>query len=181
MSKIGNKPINIPAGVDVRVGSEAIEIKGPNASLQVPILRNVEVEVKDGQVRFSIKNENTQSKSDWGTMRALVQNAVSGSTENFVKTLILEGVGFRASMEGEQLIMNLGFSHPVKFLAPENVKIEVDGNFIKVSGADKSQVGEAAANIRKLKKPEPYKGKGIRYADEVIRRKAGKKAVSGSS
>ncbi len=181
MSKIGNKPINIPEGVGVNIGSEAVEVKGPNAVLEVPLMKNVTIEIKDNQIYFTPKSQNTQSKSDWGTMRALVQNAVNGSKENFIKTLVIEGIGFRASMEGKDLVMNLGFSHPVRFPAPEGVNIEVDGNLIKVSGASKSQIGEVSANIRKLKKPEPYKGKGIRYSNETVRRKAGKKAVSSSS
>lgn len=181
MSKVGKRPINIPEGVNVTVGPEIVEVKGPNAILQVPLLKTVAVAVEGDRVRFSAKHETTQSKSDWGTMRALVQNAVDGCRENFVKTLIIEGIGFRANMDGKQLVMNLGFSHPVKYTAPEGVKIEVDGSTIKVSGASKSQVGEVAANIRKFKKPEPYKGKGIRYSKEVVRRKAGKKAVSSSS
>jgi len=181
MSKIGNKPINIPEGVSVSIGPREIEVKGPNAVLKVPVLRDITVEVKDEQICFTVRNQSTQSRSDWGTMRSLVQNAVNGSKENFIKTLIIEGIGYRANMEGNKLVMNLGFSHPIKFLAPVDVNIEVDGNLIKVSGASKSQVGETAANIRKFKKPEPYKGKGIRYSDEIVKRKAGKKAVSGSS
>jgi large subunit ribosomal protein L6 len=181
MSKIGNKPINIPAGVNISIGSEEIEVRGPNAVLKVPVLKDVIVEMKDNQICFTTKKQDTQSKSNWGTMRSLVQNAVSGSKESFVKTLVIEGIGYRASMDGKKLVMNLGFSHPIKFLAPEDINVIVDGNLIKISGANKSQVGEVAANIRKFKKPEPFKGKGIRYSDEIVRRKAGKKAVGSGS
>ncbi|OGY57039.1 MAG: 50S ribosomal protein L6 [Candidatus Colwellbacteria bacterium RBG_13_48_8] len=113
-------------------------------------------------------------------MRALVQNAVEGSKKNFSKSLSIEGVGYRANLEGNTLILSLGFSHPIRFMVPEGIKVEVNGNSVKISGADRAQVGEVAAKIRGFKKPEPYKGKGIRYEGEIVRKKAGKKAVSSS-
>lgn len=177
MSKVGKKPILIPEGVTVALKESGIEVKGPNATLNVELLEGIKVEVKENEVHFTPENENKQSKANWGTLRSLVQSAIDGSKEDFVKNLLIEGVGYKANMEGNTLVLSLGYSHPVKFDTPEGIKIEVDGNKITVSGASKALVGQTAASIRKFKKPEPYKGKGIRYEDEVVRRKAGKKAV----
>jgi len=178
MSRIGKKPVSVIEGVTVNVKEDVVEVKGPNATLQVPLLDKIEVKVEDGAVTFTPHNKTKQTRSNWGTMRSLVESAIKGAKENFTKTLLIEGVGYKANMEGTNLVLNLGFSHSIKFPVPEGVNIEVEGNNkIVVSGADKAQVGQAAATIRKFKKPEPYKGKGIRYDDEVVRRKAGKKAV----
>ncbi|MBU2101413.1 50S ribosomal protein L6 [Patescibacteria group bacterium] len=179
MSKIGRKPINIPEGINIELKDNQVEVKGPNATLRVPVLADIDMKIEEGQIIFTSKKDDRQTKSNWGTMRSLVQNAVDGAGQDYSKILIVEGVGFKANMDGKNLVMNLGFSHPIKFSSPEGVIIEVEGNSIKVSGADKAQVGEAAANIRNFKKPEPYKGKGIRYKDEVVRRKSGKKATTG--
>ncbi|MFH1694447.1 MAG: 50S ribosomal protein L6 [Patescibacteria group bacterium] len=179
MSKIGRKPINIPEGISIELKDNQVEVKGPNATLCVPVLADIDMKIEEGQIIFTSKKDDRQTKSNWGTMRSLVQNAVDGAGQDYSKILIVEGVGFKANMDGKNLVMNLGFSHPIKFSSPEGVIIEVEGNSIKVSGADKAQVGEAAANIRNFKKPEPYKGKGIRYKDEVVRRKSGKKATTG--
>ncbi len=180
MSKIGKKPITIPSDVVVEITEEAVMVKGPNANLSVPILSGIEAEIKEGQLIFSARSTNKQTRSNWGTMRALVQNAVEGSKKNFSKSLSIEGVGYRANLEGNTLILSLGFSHPIRFMVPEGIKVEVNGNSVKISGADRAQVGEVAAKIRGFKKPEPYKGKGIRYEGEIVRKKAGKKAVSSS-
>ncbi len=178
MSKIGKTPVDIPEGVTVEVKESEVTVKGPKATLTVPTLSNLDVEVKDKEVIVTPRNETKQTVSNWGTMRALIQNAVVGTTEGYAKTLIIEGVGYRANMEGNTLVLNLGFSHQIKYPVPEGITIEVDGNKVKISGFDKGLVGETAASIRAFRKPEPYKGKGIRYDDEVVRRKAGKKAVS---
>ena len=178
MSKIGKKPIDIPEGVTVEVKDDSVEVKGPNATLSVPALYGIKIEMKDTQIAFIPFNKTKQTKSNWGTMRSLVGNAIQGAKEDFVKVLLIEGVGYKAVMEGANLILNLGFSHPIKFPVPEGVKVVVEGNKVTLSGADKAVVGEAAATIRKFKKPEPYKGKGIRYENEIVRRKAGKKSVS---
>jgi len=178
MSKIGKQPIEIPEGVTVEVKDEAVIVKGPKGTLTVPALANIDVKVEDNQVKLTPRNSTKQTTSNWGTFRALVQNAVIGSTEGYSKTLVIEGVGYRAALEGQNIVLNLGFSHSIKHEIPEGVTVEVDGQKIKVSGADKGAVGETAASIRAYRKPEPYKGKGIRYEGEVVRRKAGKKAVS---
>ncbi len=177
MSKVGKKPIVIDEGVIVTVGNDQLEIKGGSTTLTLPILSGIKVEKKDKELIFIPMDESKQTMSNWGTMRALAQNAISGTARDFTKSLVIEGVGYRANMEGEKLLLNLGYSHPVRFPIPNGVKIIIEKNTINISGADKQLVGETAARIRKLRKPEPYKGKGIRYADEVIRRKAGKKAV----
>ena len=176
MSKIGKKPVDILDGVTVEIKEDHLEVKGPKATLTVPKLPGINVEIKEGQVVMVAKNDTKQTISNWGTMRALTQNAVFGSKEGYSKTLLIEGVGYRVALEGDALVLNLGFSHPIKYALPEGISAVVDGNKITISGASKSAVGEVAASIRKYRKPEPYKGKGIRYEGEVVRRKAGKKA-----
>lgn len=177
MSKIGKRIVSIPDGVTVTLGKEAVEVKGPNATLSVPTLPGIKIEMKDGALSFTPEDDLKQTESNWGTMRALVRNAIEGSKTAFTKTLMIEGVGYKAVLEGDTLVLSLGFSHPVKFPIPEGIKIEVEGGTLKISGASRAMVGEVAANIRRHKKPEPYKGKGIRYSDEVVKRKSGKKAV----
>jgi len=177
MSKIGKKPVIIPEGVKVEIKDDAVLVEGPSATLGIPLLEGIKIELKDGRVNFLAEDTTKQTRSNWGTMRALVQNAVQGVTESFKKRLIIEGVGYRANVEGEELVLQLGYSHLVRFPIPEGIKIAVQKNSIEVEGPDKALVGETAARIRNLRKPEPYKGKGIRYSDEVIRRKAGKRAV----
>lgn len=177
MSKIGKKPVLIREGVTVNVGERSIEVKGANGEAALPILPGVKVEKKENELIFIPENDSKQTLSNWGTMRALVENAVRGASQDFTKNLAIEGVGYRANVEGEKLVLNLGYSHQIKFDIPKGVKIIVDKNTLNLSGADKQLVGETAARIRRLRKPEPYKGKGIRYTDEVIKRKAGKKAV----
>lgn len=177
MSKIGKKPIVIPEGIAVEVKEDVISVKGKNAELSVPVLSGINVELKDGELIFSPSGKDKQTISNWGTLRALVQNAVDGASKNFTKTLIIEGVGYRASIEGAELVLSLGYSHQIRFPMPEGVNITVEKNSVIISGPEKELVGEVAAKIRRFRKPEPYKGKGIRYSDEVVRRKAGKKAV----
>lgn len=185
MSKIGKNPIIIPEGVLVEIKADALEIKKGNDFLIVKILPFIKVEQaeigEEGQTKkaivFSKQNESKKAAANWGTNRALAQNAVNGLVQGYVKSLEIEGVGYRATMEGDTLVLNVGFSHPVKFKSPTGIKISTEKNVIKVSGTDKVLVGQTAAKIRAIKKPEPYKGKGIRYSGEVIRRKAIKKAV----
>ena len=177
MSRIGKKPVIIKEGVIVSVGEEVVEIKGRETLMVIPILSGIKVEKKENELTFTPKNETKQTLSNWGTMRALVQNAISGAAKDFTKSLVIEGVGYRANMEGENLVLSLGYSHPVKFEVPKEVKINVEKNVVNISGANKQLVGETAARIRRLRKPEPYKGKGIRYSNEVVKRKAGKKAA----
>ena len=177
MSKIGKKPIVIPEGVAVEVKESVITIKGKNAELSVPMLAGINAELKDGELVFSPSGKDKQTLSNWGTVRALTQNAIYGAGEDFKKTLIIEGVGYRASVEGKELVLGLGFSHQIKFPIPEGVNITVEKNSVIITGPEKALVGEVAAKIRSFRKPEPDKGKGIRYSDEIVRRKAGKKAV----
>ncbi|MBI3046617.1 MAG: 50S ribosomal protein L6 [Candidatus Harrisonbacteria bacterium] len=178
MSKIGKKPIEIPAGVNIEIKDSRLEIKGKEGALSLSVLPYTKVELKNNQVLVMAEADEKQARSNWGTMRALAQNAVLGVSGGFTKELEIQGIGYRAAAEGANLVLNIGFSHPVKFTPPAGIKISVEKNLIKVSGVDKNLVGEVAAKIRALKKPEPYKGKGIRYKGEVVKIKAGKKAVS---
>lgn len=178
MSKVGKKTIIIPSGVKVESVGNEVKVQGANGNAVLPILKGITVAINGTEITVTPENATKQIRSNWGTMRALIQNAVSGATADFSKELIIEGIGFRAEVQGKDLLLNLGFSHPVRAAIPEKVKVSVDKNIVRIAGADKREVGDFAAYIRRLKKPEPYKGKGIRYSDEVIRRKAGKKAVT---
>ncbi len=182
MSKIGKQPIKIPAEVTVTMAEKNIRIKSPKGELAVPLLAGVNAVLENGELKFSVKSSSKQHRSNWGTERALVQNAISGLVKEFEKTLILEGVGYRVTKGEEGLSLSLGFSHPIKYATPKGITFEIEKNSIlKVKGSDKSLVGQVAAEIRELKKPEPYKGKGFHYSDEVVRRKAGKKAATAAS
>lgn len=174
MSRIGKLPIEIPSGVTITVDSDVINVEGPKGKLVVPHLSDVTVALGDGKATVTRKDDEKIAKSQHGLQRSLLNNAVEGVTKGFEKKLEVNGVGFRVAMSGADLEMSLGFSHPVKYKAPEGVQISTNKMEITVSGIDKQKVGQAAAEIRALKKPEPYKGKGIKYADEVILRKAGK-------
>lgn len=174
MSRIGKLPIEIPSGVTITVDSDVITVKGAKGELTVPHLSDVRVKVEDGNAIVTRKDDERIAKAQHGLQRSLLNNAVSGVTKGFEKKLEVNGVGFRVGMSGQDLEMSLGFSHPVKYKAPAGVQISTNKMEITVSGIDKQQVGQAAAEIRALKKPEPYKGKGIKYADEQVLRKAGK-------
>ncbi|MEK7543192.1 MAG: 50S ribosomal protein L6 [Patescibacteria group bacterium] len=179
MSKIGKLPIKIPQGIKISLEDDNIVVRGEKGEIKIKMLRNIKPIMEDDEIRFELKSNTKQGRSNWGTIRALVANAVEGLFKGFEKTLILEGVGFRVSKEGEDLTMNLGFSHPVKYKKPEGISFDVEKNtIVKVRGFNKIIVGQVTAEIRSLKKPEPYKGKGFRYSDEVIQRKAGKKAAA---
>lgn len=177
MSKIGKKPIIIPDGIDVKINDGNLEFKGGKGELIVRLLPYVKTEIKDNQIFFGIQNDFKQARANWGTTRALAQNAISGMSGAFEKILEIEGVGYRAEIKENDLLLFVGLSHPIKIVPPEGVKISVNKNIIKVSGIDKFLAGRTAAQIRAVKKPEPYKGKGIRYQGEIIRRKAGKKVA----
>ncbi len=182
MSKIGKQPIAIPENVTVTVTDGGVVVRGPKGELTIPILNGVTVSLEGKTLTTSIRSRVKQFKSNWGTERALIQNAVNGVVKDFEKTLILEGVGYRVMKEGEHLNLSLGFSHPVKLTAPAGISFEVEKNSIlKIKGADKGLVGKIAAEIRQMKKPEPYKGKGFHYQGEVVRRKSGKKAATTSA
>ncbi|MBI1838696.1 MAG: 50S ribosomal protein L6 [Candidatus Colwellbacteria bacterium] len=178
MSRIGKQPVVIPEGVSVSLQDGFVEIKGKDSTSRIMALPGIKIEIKSNEVAFAPLAQTKQIVSNWGTMRALVANAVKGVVEDFSKELLIEGVGFRAEVQGNDLVLNIGFSHQVRFPIPEEVRIIVEKNAIKVTGHDKQFVGQVAAKIRSLKKPEPYKGKGIMYKGEIIKRKAGKKAVS---
>ncbi|MDR0591441.1 MAG: 50S ribosomal protein L6 [Candidatus Nomurabacteria bacterium] len=173
MSRIGKLPIAIPAGVTITVGDE-VTVVGPKGELKVPCLVNVTVKQDGDQLLVTRKDDEQVSRANHGLQRALLNNAVVGVTKGFEKKLEINGVGFRLSGGPQEIEMSLGFSHPVKYKAPAGITLTTNKMELTVSGIDKQAVGQVAAEIRSLKKPEPYKGKGIKYADEVILRKAGK-------
>lgn len=174
MSRIGKLPIQIPSGVTITVADDAITVVGPKGQLVVPHLSDVTVAVEDNNAVVTRKDDERIAKAQHGLQRALLNNAVDGVTKGFEKKLEVNGVGFRVEGGGQEITMALGFSHPVKYKAPEGIQLTVNKMEITVSGIDKQLVGQVSAEIRALKKPEPYKGKGIKYADEVLLRKAGK-------
>ncbi len=174
MSRIGKLPVSIPNGVTITVDNGVITVAGPKGSLTLVSLPEVNITIEDGKATLTRINDEKIAKSRHGLMRALVANMVKGVTEGFEKKLEVNGVGFRVKGGGQDIEMSLGFSHPVKYHATDSVNLGVEKNIITVSGISKQQVGQAAAEIRALKKPEPYKGKGIKYVDETIIRKAGK-------
>jgi large subunit ribosomal protein L6 len=177
MSRIGKKPILIPAGVEININGRDVSVKGPKGELNIKIEPEVLIKKEADKIIASVDKETKRAKSLWGLTRTLIQNMVDGVAKGHEKKLEIQGVGYRASLEGEDLVLLLGFSHPVKIKKPENINFTVEKNIITVSGADKELVGQITAKIRKIKKPEPYKGKGIRYVGEIVRRKVGKKAV----
>ncbi len=177
MSRIGKQPINIPDGVEAKLENDEIKIKGSKGELAQAIPSEIKVEIKDKEIIVAPVKETKDSSAFWGLMRTLISNMIEGVTEGYQKQLEIEGVGFRAALQGNTLVLNLGFSHPVEVEAPEGIEFKVEKNLITVSGINKQLVGQVAADIRAKKKPEPYKGKGIHYLGEVIRRKAGKKAA----
>ena len=174
MSRIGKLPVDIPSGVTITVGETEISVAGPRGTLQVPVQQNTTTKVEDNKIIVTRKDDTPESKAWHGLQRSLLNNAVVGVTKGFEKKLEVNGVGFRLSGGGKQIDMALGYSHPVKYTAPDGVELKTEKMEITVSGIDKQKVGQVAAEIRALRKPEPYKGKGIKYADEVIIRKAGK-------
>ena len=174
MSRIGRAPIAIPAGVDVTLEGNVITVKGPKGTLTRTLNPELTYEVEGGEIKVTRPNDEKYLRSIHGLNRTLIANMVKGVTDGYQKPLEINGVGFRLSGGGKQIEMALGFSHPVKYAAPEGIELKVDKMTITVIGINKQKVGQVAAEIRSLKKPEPYKGKGIKYADEVILRKAGK-------
>ena len=174
MSRIGKQPVVVPAGVTITVGDSEITVAGPKGSLSVPVQPNTSTALEDGKLVVTRIDDEPKSRAWHGLQRALINNAVIGVTKGYEKKLEINGVGFRLSGGGQEIEMALGFSHPVKYKAPEGVQLATNKMEITVSGIDKQKVGQVAAEIRSLKKPEPYKGKGIKYVDEQIVRKAGK-------
>jgi large subunit ribosomal protein L6 len=179
MSKIGKKIIEIPQGITVTDESRSLIFKNAKASLTVPKLHGVKPIIEENKIHFELSENSKQARSSWGTTASLCLNAIEGLTKGYSKKLILEGVGFRVIKEGDNLNLSLGFSHPIHYKAIPGISFEVEKNSgLTISGVDKALVGQVAAEIRSMKKPEPYKGKGFRYQNEVIRRKAGKKSGS---
>jgi len=176
MSRIGNAPVAVPSGVDVTVADRTVTVKGPKGSLSRPIPGDIEIQQDDGNLSFVRPNDERKNKALHGLTRSLVNNMVIGVTEGYSKQLEIVGVGYRAEAQGPNALrLNLGFSHPVNVTAPDGITFEVPApTQVVVSGIDKEVVGQVAANIRSIRKPEPYKGKGVRYAGERVLRKAGK-------
>ncbi len=184
MSRIGKKPILIPAGVDVTVADGTVTVKGPKGTLSRALHANVSVVIEDigtGKgLTVSVRHPDlVGDRAQWGTARANIANMVAGVTNGFSRSLEVNGVGFRVNVQGQKIVMNLGFSHDVEFTLPQDVVGTVEKNVLTLTGMDRETVGQTAARIRKLRMPEPYKGKGIKYTDEIIRRKAGKAAKAG--
>lgn len=178
MSKIGKKPITIPDQVKVEVKNNQVLIKGPQGELTAPLFEKIQVKVEGDQIQVDREQDDRQTKAYHGLVRSLINNHIQGVTQGYKKTLKLVGTGYRVNKKGQGLEMTVGYSHPVEFQAVEGISLDIEGDdTIKVSGIDKQLVGQVAANIRAIKPPEPYKGKGIRYADEVVRLKPGKVAV----
>ena len=178
MSRIGKKEIPLPKGVEVTQSGDAVVVKGPKGTMSTPLIAGITVAVEDNVVKFQRPNEEGKTRAFHGLMRALVANNVKGVSEGFKRELDIIGVGYRAEVKGREVVFQLGYSHPVRFAIPDGIDITIDAktNHITILGIDRQRVGQTAAEIRSLREPDPYKGKGIKYSDEVIRRKAGKAA-----
>ncbi len=177
MSRLGKLPIELSSGTQAKFENGFIIVKGPKGELKTKIHEVIKVEINDKEIKLSIDDQTiSKNKALWGLYRSLVKNMVVGVNEGYTKKLEINGVGYRAAVSGSKLTLNVGYSHPVIYELPEGIKAEVQANNIIISGIDKHLVGEVSAQIRKIRKPEPYKGKGIKYSDEILRRKAGKTA-----
>ena len=180
MSRLGKLPIELGDGTQAKIEDGFIVVKGAKGELKTKLHNLVKVEVGDKEVKVSVdKTANKNERALWGLYRSLIMNMVIGVQDGFEKKLEINGVGFKAAASGKKLTLNVGFSHPIEYDLPEGINAAIEGNVITISGIDKQLVGETAAQIRKVRKPEPYKGKGIKYIDEVIIRKAGKTAAKG--
>jgi large subunit ribosomal protein L6 len=180
MSRVGLKPIPLPDGVSVRQDGATLLVSGPKGELSSPVPPGISLVEEEGSVRFERANDAKQTRAYHGLARALAANAVTGVHQGFRRDLAIEGIGYRARLEGNTLVLQLGFSHPVEFPVPEGIEIAVeDQTRISIKGIDKQQVGEIAAVIRRIRPPEPYKGKGVRYAGEIVKKKVGKSGVGG--
>lgn len=178
MSRLGKKPILIPSGVEIKINDDFFFVKGPLGEIVKKFKENIKIEIKEGSIVLTPQKNIKESFALWGTYASHIKNMIEGVTRGFEKKLIIEGVGFKAQIEGSNLVLSLGLSHPIKTEIPKDLNVKVEKNVIIISGADKEKVGQFSAQIRALKKPEPYKGKGIRYEKEIIRRKAGKKVAA---
>lgn len=174
MSRIGKQPVVVPAGVEVKIGTDAIEVKGPKGTISTPVSDKIAYELKDGHVYLSRKDESRESNAQHGLRRTLLNNCILGVTQGFSKSLEVIGVGYRVAVKGNIIELQVGYSHPVLVDIPDGIAAKAEGNTLTLSGASKEQVGQFAASIRRIRQPEPYKGKGIKYTTETIRRKVGK-------
>ncbi|GAB6060936.1 50S ribosomal protein L6 [Desulfonatronum parangueonense] len=174
MSRIGKNPVPVPQGVEIRFQKDLINIKGPKGELQTPTHPAIQYELKDNAVHLSRADDSRTAREQFGLRRTLLANSVKGVTDGFQKILEVIGVGYKVAVEGSKITLNVGFSHPVEYVLPSGMTAKAEGNKLTISGISKEQVGEVAAQIRRFRPPEPFKGKGIKYVDEVIRRKAGK-------
>lgn len=174
MSRIGKLPVPVPENVEVKIGTETIDVKGPKGQLSTPVCSLLDYKLEDGHVVITRREENNETRSQHGLRRTLLANCIEGVTKGFSKSLEVIGVGYRVGVKGNLVELQVGFSHPVLVELPDGIKGAVDGQILTLSGTDKELVGETAARIRRIRKPEPYKGKGIKYVNEIIRRKVGK-------
>jgi large subunit ribosomal protein L6 len=182
MSRVGNKMIVVPKGVSIKVGESALEVQGPKGKLQTPVPPGIKFILSGTELVCSRRDDERQQRAFHGMARALAQNAVKGVTQGFTKDLDIVGVGYKAIVEGRKVVFTLGFSHPVEFKIPEGITISVDKQTrITVTGIDRQKVGQVAAEIRGLRKPDPYKQKGIRYVGEILKKKAGKAGATGAA
>jgi len=177
MSRLGKQPITIPEKTEVAIANGKLSVKGPLGQLERDIRSDVSMEVKDGAVVVRPAKKTRLATALWGTYSSHVNNMIKGVNEAFEKKLIVEGVGYKIDVQGNKVVLNVGYSHTVEMIAPEGIELAVEKNVLTIKGINKDVVGEFAANVRAVRKPEPYKGKGIRYSDEVVRRKQGKKAT----
>lgn len=175
MSRLGKLPVEIPASVQVELSKVACTVKKGNVTLSTLISGDVNVTVDDGKIWVKPANDSKRARTMWGTVRSNINNLVQGVSQGFTKTLEIKGVGYRAAVAGNILSLSLGFSHEIKYVVPQGIEVKVDKQIISISGANKQKVGQVAAELRALRKPEPYKGKGVRYTDEHVRMKEGKK------
>lgn len=182
MSRVGKKPVVLTSGVTAEIKDGVLKVKGAKGDLSLDVHPKIQLEIKDNELTVSVaKPDNKQERALWGLFRALINNMVVGVTTGFTKVLEVNGVGYKAAVQGTKLVLNLGYSHPIEMEIPKGLEVKVEKNTITVTGADRQQVGQFCAVVRQQRPPEPYKGKGIKYSDETIRRKAGKvvKAVGG--
>ena len=179
MSRIGKQPIVLPKGVEVKLGEDMVEVKGPKGTLQTPMSSLLNYELTEGLLTITRKDDSRESNAQHGLRRTLVANCVEGVSKGFSKTLEVIGVGFKVAVKGNIVDLSVGFSHPVLIELPKGLEAKAEGNKLTISGIDKELVGEYAARIRRVRKPEPYQGKGIKYDNEIIRRKAGKSGGKG--
>jgi large subunit ribosomal protein L6 len=180
MSRIGKKPVPIPNGVEVKIDGDVVKVKGPKGALEVRLMEGISAEVEDGALVLDRANEEQRIRAFHGLARALTANAITGVSDGWSKALDIIGIGYRAEKQAKTVVFSLGYSHPINYEIPEGIDIDVDGkaNRVTVSGIDRQKVGQVAAEIRGLRPPEPYKGKGVRYSDERVRTKAGKQGAT---